>query len=218
VRGQQHCQQGSGNQAEASQPASQELPAALQPHLEGARRTPQLLGGLVASTARQVAQLQRGSIFLRQALECFVQCQAQVIPSAPVLGRRRPGRRRLLFRLPPLPDRRPEFHRQVIGHLVKPGGQGVALPDAVCFASQDEKRGLESVLRVVVVAQHPPANGQDQGPVPLHQAGERRSVVGGDKALKQVRIEPAPVRRRRRPAELAQGLAQRSSLHRPYLR
>ena len=42
------------------------------------------------------------------------------------------------------------------------------------LAHQHQKRRLEGVRRLVLVAQHGPAGAPDQGPMPLDQRGERR--------------------------------------------
>ena len=58
------------------------------------------------------------------------------------------------------------------GDLVQPGGQGVPHPQRAGLARQDEERGLEGVLRRVLVAQDRTAGAQDRRAVPLDQGRE----------------------------------------------
>ena len=58
-------------------------------------------------------------------------------------------------------------------HLVQPGSQRVAHPEAAGLAHQNQESGLKGILRVVRIGQYAPANAQDHRPMPLDQGGER---------------------------------------------
>ena len=63
-----------------------------------------------------------------------------------------------------------------------------SLANAAGLANQGEKRGLKSILGVVVMMEHSPADVENEGPVPPDQHLERRLVPACDEAIEQLRI------------------------------
>ncbi len=77
------------------------------------------------------------------------------------------------------------------GHSVEPARQRLAAPDGGRLTSQDQKRCLEGIFRVVGVAQEPPANSHDHRAMPLNQHGERLFgglIAAGDEPVKQLAV------------------------------
>ena len=66
---------------------------------------------------------------------------------------------------------RPE--RGARGHAVQPGAEGITHPERAGLADEHQERGLERVVRVVLVAQDPLASAEDHRPVALHEHRER---------------------------------------------
>src|SRR5262249_49457991 len=71
----------------------------------------------------------------------------------------------------------------------------IPLEDGSGFPGQDEEGGLESVVGVVGVLQHPAAHAEDHRAVTAEQGREGRLVPRGDKAAQQLPVGPAPARR-----------------------
>jgi hypothetical protein len=55
---------------------------------------------------------------------------------------------------------------------MEPRAQGVAHPERPSFARQDQEGGLESVLRILLVAKDCAANAEHERTVPLDEGGE----------------------------------------------
>ena len=89
------------------------------------------------------------------------------------------GRHRQNLRLPhaSLLRRDARLHRHAIRHPVQPAAQGLADADRPCLSGQDEERGLEGVLNVVLVPQDGPTSGQDHRSVPRHQGLKRLPIL-----------------------------------------
>ena len=64
------------------------------------------------------------------------------------------------------------------------------------FRASTRNVGLEGVLCIVVVAQHPTADAQDHRPVTADDGLEGRLVAAGDEPLQQLDIREAPQRPR----------------------
>ncbi len=82
----------------------------------------------------------------------------------------------------------PDPRRDPKGHAVQPARQRVAPPDRSGRPGQDEERGLESVLGLVMIAQDRLTDPTDHGPVPFHQRRERQLVSPGCEHLQQVPV------------------------------
>jgi hypothetical protein len=71
---------------------------------------------------------------------------------------------------------------------MQPTGNGWPLANGRRLASQDQKGGLERVLRIRFMAQHVPANIQHKPAMAPHQHSERNLVPVLDKSQHQVTI------------------------------
>src|SRR5205823_4556023 len=80
------------------------------------------------------------------------------------------------------------FHRQVIGHLVQPAPEGVALLDRAGPTRQDQERGLECVLSVLFVTQDAAADAQDEWSMPPNQRGESSFFALRGEALQELAV------------------------------
>src|SRR5262249_25781679 len=67
---------------------------------------------------------------------------------------------------------------------------GLARADGDGLAGEQQEGGLEGVLGVLLVGQQPPADGQDQRPVALHQVREGELVVGSHEGAQQLTVGP----------------------------
>ena len=74
------------------------------------------------------------------------------------------------------------------GHPVQPARQRVTPPDRSGRPGQDEERGLERVLGIVMIAQDLLADPLDHGPVPFHERRERQLVTPGYEHLQQLPV------------------------------
>jgi hypothetical protein len=74
------------------------------------------------------------------------------------------------------------------GGPIHPGRQGIRLADRAAAPGQDEEGCLESVLGVVEVTEHPPADAEHHRPVAVNQFGERGRVVGRRVPLEESRV------------------------------
>ena len=167
-------------------------------HFHRSNRPAQTVRYLPVGPPLKVAEHDRFPILLRQPRELFMQRRREIelMPFLLVLGPRRAaapaaprrllGRARLVF-LPPgrchaCPSRDPP------GHAEQPARDRLSLANRARSSRQDQKRGLEGILRLMSIGEHPPAHLQDHGTVPLHQRLESRFVPTGDKALQQVAV------------------------------
>src|SRR5262249_26402769 len=88
-------------------------------------------------------------------------------------------------------------------------------PHRARLAGEDQEAGLEGVLGVLLVAEHPPADAQDHGAVAAHQGLEGRLVAAAQEPLQELAIRQAA---QRGPAQVAENAVHRDSLcrgHRP---
>ena len=141
-----------GGDAPADQPIPEPFAAPRQPALQRAEGPAQLSRGLLPRQALQEAEHDRGAVPPRQPVDLLVDERAEVVGTG-VAGRRvgQLGGPALV----PTPTGlgRPGAPGDPAGDLMQPGGQGVPHPQRAGPARQDEERGLEGVLRRVLVAE-----------------------------------------------------------------
>ena len=161
-----------GRQAAADQPDAEPLPPVRQPALDRADRPAQLPRRLLVREALEEAEHDR---------------DAEALGSRPIsswsdrlqLARSRRDRSTSRGRSRPPSARVPPTGR---GHACRPTRRGgprrgataptSRRPERAAPAHQDQERGLERVLGVVLVAEDGPADPQDHRPVPLDQDRE----------------------------------------------
>ena len=78
---------------------------------------------------------------------------------------------------------RQRFPRRAAGHAVEPAAHERAVAQARGLAREDEEGGLEGVLRILLVAEHAPAEVEDHRPVPPHQGRESRVAARRNERL-----------------------------------
>src|SRR5579862_2869449 len=84
----------------------------------------------------------------------------------------------------PSPDsRRPGLESRLISHAIKPVANHVPWHNGSRFTDQHQKRGLESILGVVMAAEQTMAHAPDHRPMPAYQSPERRVFVVAEVAL-----------------------------------
>src|SRR5438093_4618874 len=71
----------------------------------------------------------------------------------------------------------PGFNGCVVSDFIKPAAEGTLLDNGPSFAGQDQKRSLECVLGILLVAQHPPANTEDQRTMSPDQGLKGRVIL-----------------------------------------
>src|SRR5262249_37666676 len=74
------------------------------------------------------------------------------------------------------------------GDAVQRGAPRLGPADGGRLPGEEEERRLESVLRVLLLPQHPPADAQDHRPVPLDEGGEGRLVGAGREAQQELAV------------------------------
>jgi hypothetical protein len=79
------------------------------------------------------------------------------------------------------------------------------MPDGCGLADENQKRGLESILSVGIVAQHTLTHAENHRPVPAQQGRERSLVPLRQEALQQIAVAVL----RNRAAEAAEVVQQR---------
>jgi len=77
----------------------------------------------------------------------------------------------------------PRFGSDAVGDAVQPAAQRLLFANGCGRACQDEERGLQRVLGIVLMAQHTAADREDHLAVPLDHGSKRGLIVLGDKAL-----------------------------------
>ncbi len=71
---------------------------------------------------------------------------------------------------------------------IKPVGEHRRGSDRSRLAGEDEERGLEGVLGIVVVAEDAPADAQDHRPMPPDDRLERRLIATCDEPFEQIAV------------------------------
>jgi len=85
-------------------------------------------------------------------------------------------------------DQGAQRHAQRPGHAIQPAGDRFPVADRRCFLGQDKKCCLESILRVLLMAQHLPAYIEHERPMRGDQLGERGLIACRREALHQLPI------------------------------
>ena len=86
-----------------------------------------------------------------------------------------------------------DFQGTAVGGPVEPAGQRLALADRMDVPRQDKEGRLKSVLGVLLVAQHPPADAQHQRPVAFHEAGKGVLIAVRREVVQELAVSPVPV-------------------------
>jgi hypothetical protein len=168
------------------------LTAALEPPLQGPLGQSESRRGLVLRQPLQVAEQQRGAERLGQPGQFRVDEFAHLAPGAFVPAR--PSRAADRFVTGPARAGAQHFQGDTAGDAVQPAPDGVPLADGRGLAGEDQERGLEHVLRVLVVPEDR-QRGVENGPaVSLDQGSERRLVPVSGEPLQQVVVGEVAVR------------------------
>jgi hypothetical protein len=105
------------------------------------------------------------------------------------------------------------------GDAMKPGCNSLATPEGARFSQQDKKRGLKSILSILLLRQQPPAYAQHHRPVPCEQSVEGRLSALRQEALQKLAILGGRCNlAESRPTKTAQDIAKRGRNHRAELR
>ena len=164
---------GSGGQAAADEPVAEPLPPPRMPALDRPDRPSQMPGCVLVRVPLEIAEDQGCAVALGKAVDFLVEHPPQFVVR---LGEALPGRRCRgcsLF-VPAAPGRgRPGARCRAASHLMEPGAQGIAHPEAAGLLHQHQEGGLEGILRVLGgIGQHAPADAQDHRSMPLDQDRE----------------------------------------------
>jgi hypothetical protein len=100
---------------------------------------------------------------------------------------------RLPFTLPAQRSLGARPERDALSDAMQPATDRLLLADRGSPADEDEERGLEGVLGVVGVAQHPPADTQDHRAVAAHEGLEGALIAAQRKNLQELPIGGALV-------------------------
>jgi hypothetical protein len=150
---------------------------------------------LLVGAPLEIAQHQGRAVAFGKPLDLRVEDQPQLVAGLDAALRCR--HRRTLFMPPSAGGGRASARRGPEGHLMEPGTERVAHPETRGFLDQDQKSGLEGILRVVRVGQHAPADPQDHRSVPLEQDRERQRgslAPAGRKPFQELPVRPFPDR------------------------
>src|SRR5262249_13651761 len=74
------------------------------------------------------------------------------------------------------------------GDATQPVPEPFGLSDRPGLACQHQKRGLESVLGVLLLTQYPPAHAHDQRTVSMHERRKGLLIPGARKAIEQIGV------------------------------
>src|SRR5262249_37337728 len=75
-----------------------------------------------------------------------------------------------------------------VSHTVKPTRHGFPFGNGVSLSNQNEKCGLKSILNILVIRKHPPADGEYQWAVSLHQGAEGVFISLGNEPLQELTV------------------------------
>jgi hypothetical protein len=146
---------------------------------DGALGPAQLTGHVLAGSTFEVAEHNGQAVFLRQPGKFLVKQSREFTPEVIVNGNRfGHAGERLFVRASPTGDGS-RFQGCAVGDSVEPVSNLLRRLDGRCLANQDQERGLESVLGVLLVVQHAPTDAQDHRTMPTDQGLERRDVPRG---------------------------------------
>ena len=157
-------------------------PALLQACRNGSFRPAQFAGGLLARLALHVAQHDRQTMLLGEAVDLAVE---QGEPFA--VARRDPARHVFeRFLLGATADAHGlGLQGNAISDAVEPGADALPRHDCGGLADEDEKGGLEGVVGVVHVAEDAAANAEHHRSMAAHDGRKRRFLVPVEVALQQ---------------------------------
>ena len=167
----QHQPRQRRTQPPALQTGSQQLVAAGQSAPERPVRAAQAAGRLVLGQTLQVAEHHRDPAVLWKLGDLIEDDRGLFGPMRVALGsRRRPAG----LMSPPAYEVGPKPSRRPVGGAVKPASQPLGPLDAPGLAGENEKGRLKRVVRVIRIAEQPPAHPVDHRPVPGDQRREGR--------------------------------------------
>jgi len=133
----------------------------------------------------EIAEDDGNAVLLGQMVHLLMQDRLPVAQFDAVRQRRRSHVGHLSFVGSPPRSGELDGPGDVEGDAVQPGGQGLLLADRAGLARQDEERRLERILGIRVLAQHPPANGEDERAMALQERGEGILAPLANKLLQQ---------------------------------
>src|SRR5262249_15864184 len=109
---------------------------------------------------------------------------------------------------------RPCFERNALGHSIKPARQRAFSPDEARPADQNQKSGLQGILRFMGIADDSAADTKHHGAVPLHQTGESMLFTPAQEPFEQFPISQiGKSRDLAHPADIAQNILKRRAWH-----
>lgn len=161
---------------------------------ERGQRAPQALGRLVPARTLERAEYQRRTKHLGQREQLLVERREQLAPGH-FVERVRRGSGRAALLAPRPPGRGPAgLERQQVGGPVQPVRDRRLPPAARRLPGQEQKCGLEHVLRVLAAAEHPVPGGEHHRPVAAHERFERGLVPPVGEPLKQLPVRAPDLR------------------------
>jgi hypothetical protein len=75
-----------------------------------------------------------------------------------------------------------------VSHTVKPTRHGFLFGNGASLSNQDEKCRLKSVLNILDIRKHPPADGEHQWAMPLHQSAEGILIPLGNEPFQELTV------------------------------
>ena len=173
------------------QASPEPFPAPGQPALDRPDRASEVPRRLLVAAALDVAEHDRHPVAVREPVDLRVDQAGELFADSissrvSVRHRDRPP-----FGRPPPTGRDPGADRGAAGDPMEPGTQRVAHPERAGPPHQDQERGLEGVLGVVVVAEDRAADPPDHRAVPIDQGREgqlRRLAAAGREPLQQLPV------------------------------
>src|SRR5260370_37799123 len=114
--------------------------------------------------------------------QLFVERRTQLLPG------RRLHRLPEYFRPTLLRGRRSHFERETRGNAVQPAAERFRLTDRGCPASQRQERGLEDILRIVLMAEYTTAHAEDSRTMSLNKHLEGGLLMLGGKSIEELPV------------------------------
>ena len=131
-----------------------------------------MLSCVPAGPALQVAQEDGDTILVRQSSQLRVNERLQILPGVSLQDLRFRHGRHLLFQQAAFSRRRPRLESGAASHAIEPVGEPNAGFYRIGLASQNEKRRLESVFRILMVAEDAATDSPNQRAVSAHERCE----------------------------------------------
>jgi hypothetical protein len=166
----------------------------------------------------QIAQNEDGTVLVGQAAQRFIQQGLEIAPGVWFPSGWFGHGCRLPF--PPLPSGagRPGLERRPVGHPVEPVGDHSTGPDGSRLTHKDKKRGLKSVLRVVIAPQDPAAHAPNHRAMPPHEGRQSRLMTVVDEVVQQLPIgQTRSLLEKDRPAKVLDDPAYSAGRHLDFL-